>query len=82
MKAPNYIEKQLGKILQFQGCVFSGKSLDPFNARVYDWKWADCYIKNLDTGEKFEAYQLLIKNDDMKQARWTKPFKGEKLKKS
>lgn len=69
-------EKLIGQELSIRGNVFSRKNkLEPTKFRVLNVRPSAATIYNMITRKEHKAYELLLKNSDMKRSRWSLPFK-------
>ena len=78
MELTNEVKEMVGKEY-----LFSGNFLDTFDRveesyLVLDAKPTDWKIKK-ENGDVFNTFKLLIKNDNMEKARWTKAFSMSKI---
>ena len=78
MELTNEVKEMVGKEY-----LFSGNFLDTFDRveesyLVLDAKPTDWKIKK-ENGDVFNTFKLLIKNDKMVKARWTKAFSMSKI---
>lgn len=66
----------VGTEVQLRGNVFSyNKSIEPTKFQCLDVRRGSGTIMNMDTmKDKCLTAELLLKNDSMKKAQWSKPF--------
>lgn len=82
MNIPKAYLKLVGTEQSFSGGIFSRKkSLEPTTFKVLDIRAGSATIMNIkELREKGKSsyehptFELLLKNDAMKRAQWTKPF--------
>lgn len=77
---PKSWSKLIGKEMFIEGQVFGNKSIDRTKVIVIALRYGHGYITSLDGGPKYKSIQLLVKNEQMKRARWTLGYKGQKTK--
>lgn len=70
------ISKLVGTKQQFGGGLFSGKKeLEYQEYDVIKWRWSGSTIINTNTLERLHpGVELLLKNERMKRARWSRAF--------
>ena len=76
MEMPKKYQDFIGSTKVFSGGLFSHKRAEPEKEyQVLDWRWGSAKIMDMVNMEfKHPTVEFLIKNEDMKRSRWTRPF--------
>lgn len=61
----------------FSGALFTKKPIEPTEFEILDIRHSSAWITDLKSGKSFNAFELLVKNENLKRAKWTRPFKME-----
>lgn len=72
---PKKYQRFVGTKKRFSGAIFSYKN--PITEKEFDVlniRYSEATIVNFKTKAKHPAFELLLKNESMSKARWTKPF--------
>lgn len=72
---PKQYTKLVGERHILRGGIFSRrKAIEEQEFDILDIRESSAIIMNIKTKKKFPAFELLVKNESMKKARWTNPF--------
>lgn len=65
----------VGTTKEFRGGLFSNKAIEPTKFEVQGIRWSDKFIMNMkNLKAKYPCFELLLINDSMNRAKWSKPF--------
>ena len=75
MSIPKQYMKLVGQRQIMRGGLFSRKkAIEEQDFDILDIRPSTATIMNMKTRKEFPAFELLVKNESMKRARWTNPF--------
>jgi hypothetical protein len=75
MNIPKKYVALVGKKLILCGGIFSRKkSIQPQEFDIMDIRPSHSTIMDLETKNRYPAFELLVKNNQLPRARWTNPF--------
>lgn len=75
MSIPKQYMKLVGQRQIMRGGLFSRKkAIEEQEFDILDIRESSATIMNMKTRKEFPAFELLVKNESMKRARWTNPF--------
>ncbi len=82
MNIPKSFADLIGTEQKFSGPLFGrNKEIKPTKFSVIDVRFGSAVIIDMETLEdKHPTVELLLKNADMKQARWSRPFPCREIK--
>jgi len=82
MEAPKEFTALVGTTQLMGGYLFSrSKKLPMEEYNVIDWRWGSAKIMDMKTLKvKHPTIELLVKKDEMKASRWSKPFPCTSIK--
>lgn len=66
-------KKTIGDEMEASGSIFGRKKIQPTKFKIIDVRLGNTLL-NMKTGKRTQGIQLLLKNDDMKKAKWSVSF--------
>ena len=79
---PQQYKDMVGTKREFSGGLFSSKkAIEPTEFNILNVRWGSAKIMNMKTMEMLHpTVEFLVKNENMKRSRWTRPFPVREIK--